>query len=50
MVASREAKAEAASVLTALDSLHVSIYKNKRQETEESRNTENSKASASFFH
>ena len=48
-VVSREAKAEAASTPTALDSLHVSIYKNKCQETEESRNSENWKASALFF-
>ena len=41
MVVSQEAKAEAASAPTALDSLHVSIYKNKCQETEESRNSEN---------
>ena len=41
MVVSREAKAETASAPTALDSLHVSIYKNKCQETEESRNSEN---------
>ena len=38
---SQEAKAEAASVPTALDSLHLSIY-NKHQEIEESCNTENS--------
>ena len=38
---SREAKAEAASAPTALDLLHVSIYKNKCQETEESHNSEN---------
>ena len=41
MVVSREAKAEAASTLTALDLLHVSIYKNKCQKNEESRNSEN---------